>query len=51
MDDVIAAEAGSTIPEIFGREGEAEFRERERAAIRDMAARRAACAGAWRRRD
>ena len=32
-DDVIAAEAGSTIPELFRREGEAAFREREHAAI------------------
>ena len=32
-DDVIAAEAGCTIPEIFRREGEAAFRERERATI------------------
>jgi shikimate kinase len=33
VDDVIAFEAGTTIPEIFEREGEAEFRRRERAAI------------------
>jgi shikimate kinase len=32
-DDVIAAEAGFAIPEIFAREGEAAFRERERATI------------------
>lgn len=32
-DDVIAAEAGCTIPEIFRREGETAFREREGAAI------------------
>ena len=32
-DDVIAAEAGCSIPEIFAREGETAFRERERAAI------------------
>ena len=32
-DDVIAAEAGCTIPELFRREGEAAFRERERAVI------------------
>jgi len=32
-DDVIAAEAGCTIPELFRRDGEAAFRERERAAI------------------
>jgi shikimate kinase len=36
-DDVIAAEAGSTIPEIFAREGEAAFRERERATIARLA--------------
>jgi shikimate kinase len=32
-DDVIEAEAGMTIAEIFARHGEAAFRERERAAI------------------
>ncbi|MGB7264081.1 MAG: shikimate kinase, partial [Terracidiphilus sp.] len=32
-DDVIEAEAGCTIPEIFRRDGEAAFRERERTAI------------------
>lgn len=32
-DDVIVAEAGCSIPEIFRREGEAAFRERERATI------------------
>jgi shikimate kinase len=37
-DDVIAAEAGSTIPEIFAREGEAAFRERERVTIARLAA-------------
>jgi shikimate kinase len=36
-DDVIAAEAGCTIPEIFLREGEAAFRERERATIARLA--------------
>jgi len=36
-DDVIAAEAGSTIAEIFRREGEAAFRERERATIARLA--------------
>jgi shikimate kinase len=36
-DDVIAAEAGATIPEIFAREGEAAFRERERATIARLA--------------
>jgi len=33
VDDVIAAEAGCTIPEIFEREGETEFRRRERETI------------------
>ncbi len=37
VDDVIAAEAGATIPEIFKREGETEFRRRERAAISSLA--------------
>ncbi len=32
-DDVIAAEAGCTIPEFFQRHGETAFRERERATI------------------
>ena len=36
-DDVIAAEAGSTIPEIFARDGEVAFRERERATIARLA--------------
>jgi len=36
-DDVIAAEAGCSIPEIFAREGEAAFRERERATIARLA--------------
>ena len=36
-DDVIAADAGSTIAEIFAREGEAAFRERERATIARLA--------------
>jgi shikimate kinase len=36
-DDVLAAEAGCSIPEIFKREGEAAFRERERAAIARLA--------------
>lgn len=36
-DDVIAAEAGVTIPEIFAREGEAAFRERERSTIARLA--------------
>lgn len=38
-DDVIEADAKCTIPEIFRREGEAAFRERERAAIRRLAGR------------
>jgi len=33
VDDVIAAEAGTSIPEIFKREGEMEFRRRERETI------------------
>ncbi|MFY9853034.1 MAG: shikimate kinase [Terracidiphilus sp.] len=33
VDDVIEAEAGATIAEIFARQGEAAFREREHAAI------------------
>jgi shikimate kinase len=37
VDDVIAAEAGTTIPEIFKREGEAAFRERERKTIARLA--------------
>lgn len=36
-DDVIAAEAGCTIPELFERHGEAAFRKRERAAIARLA--------------
>ncbi len=36
-DDVIAAEASSTIPEIFALEGEVAFRERERATIARLA--------------
>jgi shikimate kinase len=36
-DDVIAEEAGCTIPELFRREGEAAFRERERAIIARLA--------------
>ena len=36
-DDVIAAEAGATIPEIFAQEGETAFRERERATIARLA--------------
>lgn len=37
VDDVIEAEAGCTIPELFRREGEAAFRERERATIARLA--------------
>ena len=37
-DDVIEAEAGATIAELFARHGEAAFRERERAAIARLAA-------------
>jgi shikimate kinase len=37
VDDVIAAEAGTTIPEIFRSEGEAEFRRRERETIKTLA--------------
>jgi shikimate kinase len=36
-DDVIAADAGVTIPEIFARDGETAFRERERATIARLA--------------
>lgn len=39
VDDVIAAEAGTTIPEIFRSEGETEFRRRERTAIASVARR------------
>ena len=37
VDDVIAAEAGCSIPEIFRNEGEAEFRRRERETIGRLA--------------
>jgi len=37
-DDVIVAEAGCTIPEIFRRDGESAFRERERATVARLAA-------------
>jgi shikimate kinase len=37
-DDVIEAEAGATIAELFARHGEAAFREREHAAIARLAA-------------
>jgi shikimate kinase len=36
-DDVIEAEAGCSIPELFRRDGEAAFRERERATIARLA--------------
>ena len=38
VDDVIEAEAGATIAELFARHGEAAFRERERIAIATLAA-------------
>lgn len=38
VDDVIEAEAGATIAELFARHGEAVFREREQAAIARLAA-------------
>ena len=38
VDDVIAAEAGRSIPEIFEHEGEASFRTRERETIARLAA-------------
>ncbi len=37
VDDVIAAEAGTTIPEIFRSEGETEFRRRERETMKTLA--------------
>jgi shikimate kinase len=37
VDAVIAAEAGTTIPEIFRSEGETEFRRRERETIKTLA--------------
>ena len=37
VDDVIAAEAGTTIPEIFRSDGETEFRRRERETIKKLA--------------
>jgi shikimate kinase len=43
-DAEIAREAGTTIPEIFAREGEAAFRARERAVIERLAASRAVVA-------
>lgn len=39
VDDVIEAEAGATIAELFARHGEAPFREREHATIARLAAR------------
>ena len=38
VDDVIEAEAGATIAELFARHGEAAFREREHASIAQLAA-------------
>ena len=38
LDDVIEAEAGATIAELFSRHGEAAFRDREHAAIARLAA-------------
>jgi shikimate kinase len=38
LDDVIEAEAGATIAELFARQGEAAFRDREHAAIARLAA-------------
>jgi shikimate kinase len=38
VDDVIEAEAGATIAELFARHGEAAFREQERASIAQLAA-------------
>jgi shikimate kinase len=38
VDDAIAAEAGATIAELFSRQGEAAFRERERATVEALAA-------------
>src|SRR6476661_5383130 len=40
LDDLIAAEAGMTVPDIFAAEGEAGFREREARAVRAAGARR-----------
>jgi shikimate kinase len=40
LDELIVAAAGSTIPEIFAREGEPGFRRRESEALRQAAARR-----------
>jgi len=47
LDDVIAQEAGTVIPEIFAAEGEAGFRVRETAALRRLAGAEAvvACGG------
>jgi shikimate kinase len=38
VDDVIEAESGATIAELFARHGEAAFRERERATVAHLAA-------------
>jgi len=48
VDDVIAAEAGTTIPEIFLSEGEAEFQARAGGDC-EPGTRRGTCAGARRR--
>lgn len=37
VDDVLEAEAGATIPQLFARQGEASFRDREHAAITRLA--------------
>jgi shikimate kinase len=42
LDDLIAAGAGRTVPQIFAAEGEAGFRRRETDAVREAAARRRA---------
>ena len=39
LDQLIAAQAGMSIPEIFAHEGEEGFRERESAALREVASR------------
>jgi shikimate kinase len=39
LDEVIVGDAGMTVAEIFAREGEAGFRQREAAAVRQVAAR------------
>jgi shikimate kinase len=37
-DDLVAAQAGASVPEVFAAEGEAGFRARERAAVADVVA-------------